>query len=187
MALEPVDVLAPRAVIQPNKRGLSLIALGSGTVAIACLWLGWNALTVGGFAGWLIGFASAMGICAFGALFGWSLWRRSIKEPAVILDEAGLLDNVSVVTAGRLNWRQIERIWFAGPNWMPFLCVLPRDARSYIEGQCEWRRAIMRVNEWLFGAVVAIPIPVLKITVVELRMGIRSVELASRAPDVSLI
>jgi hypothetical protein len=117
------------------------------------------------------------------AISWWAFKRKANEEPALIIDEAGLYDNVSFVHAGRLKWRNLERVWVTGPIRMQFLCVLPEDLRHYLEEQSEARGLAMRLNLGLFGAPVVIPMAILDTPQEDVWHRIVEIAGASRPPD----
>ncbi|MFI5385692.1 MAG: STM3941 family protein [Fimbriimonadales bacterium] len=146
-----------RTVVQPRGSGLAMIAVVSGVVALLWLILAAGAALVGGLTGWIIVPVSLMAAMGFSWVCGWSLNRRAKKEPAIIIDEVGIFDNVSVAKVGRLKWGEIAGVRVAGPKSMRFLCILPNEAREYIRHQTDGRRALMWLNNEVAGAPVIIP------------------------------
>jgi hypothetical protein len=146
-----------RTVVPIAPAAFAGIGIASGTLCLFWLWMSVIALRVGGLTGWII-FPTALAIAAFlGAVCWWAFRRKASEEPALIIDESGLFDNVSLVHAGRLKWRNLERVWVMGPTWMQLLCILPEDANQFVNQQNELRGLAMRLNRSLFGAPVVIP------------------------------
>src|SRR4051812_17668688 len=98
-----------RTVVQPKRSGLALFAAISGAIALAWLWIGIAAALAGGLSQWIVFPVSAIAAGGFALVCWWALKRRSNEEPALIIDEVGLFDNVSAVHAGRVKWRETER------------------------------------------------------------------------------
>ena len=153
-----------RTVILPRRSGLSLIAVFSGALmalwmwmAVASIWTG-DALT-----GWIMMPISLIGAAVSGSVCFWSLKKRAMDEPAMIIDEVGIYDNLSPAAAGRIRWKETDRVWLLGPKWFRLLCVLPQNVTPYMEGQTGMRSSLMRFNMSLLGAPVLIPVAALEI------------------------
>lgn len=152
-----------RTVLHASRGTLAVIAVMATAVALLWIWLAFAAMVNGGFTFWLITPVSLALAAAGGWVAWWSFRRRLNIEPALIIDEVGLFDNVSLSHAGRMKWNQIERIWMVGPRWMPFLCILPTELKPYLDSQTESRGLIMRLLQTAFGAPVVFPMSVLDI------------------------
>lgn len=150
-----------RTVVQPKRSGLALIAALSGAISILWLWLAFAAVSVRGLSEWVVFPVSVLAAATFGWISWWAIRRRANEEPAMIIDEVGIYDNVSIAQAGRLKWREMERVWVAGPTWMRFLCAMPNNPRGYIDQQDDVRGMLMRLNKGLLGAPMVIPMAIL--------------------------
>lgn len=147
-----------RVVVHPNRGNLALIAVICGSAGIASLGLGALAAMVGGVAAWIV-MPAFVGLAALlGTLCWWAIRSRALKDPAFIVDESGIYDNISAAHAGRMKWRDMNRVWTMGPSWMRLLCLRPENVVPYVEGQNESRGTVMRVNRALFDAPVVIPL-----------------------------
>lgn len=176
-----------RTVVPRREAGLILITILSGVPVLLSIGLAYAAVLVGGPGGWVIVPVGLFAVAGFGLVCGWSIRRRAVEEPAMILDDAGIYDNISLARAGRVRWREIERVWPAGPSWMPLLCIMPRDLWAYLERQEDWRRWVMRLNKGLFGAPVVIPAIILQISDDDLWLRLGKAEIASRSSSATLI
>lgn len=133
-------------------------------MALVFVWLALFAGQVGGISGWIV-IPSALAVASgFGLLAAWAVQKRRLSEPALIVDEAGLYDNLSFVHGGRIRWSELNRVWMVGPRWMAFLCIRPENVVPYIEEQGETKGLLMRLNRILFDAPVVIPLSMLAIT-----------------------
>ena len=153
-----------RTVILPGRPGLSLIAVVSGFfmalwmwMAVASIWTG-DALT-----GWIMLPISVAGVLISGSICFWALRKRVMDEPAMIIDEVGIYDNVSLAAAGRIRWKEADRVWLMGPKWFALLCVLPQNVTPYMESQAGLRSLLMKFNMSILGAPVLIPMTTLEI------------------------
>lgn len=182
MDSEPEAPDALRTVIQPYLPGLGSIALLSGCAVLLWLTLAFAAHPIGGIAGWVILPISILGALASGWIFWWAARRRSRVEPALILDEVGIYDNVSLVQAGRVKWGEIEHVRVVGPRWLRILCIIPHDLESYLRQQQDLRRIAMWLSFEIAGAPVAIPMRILDIPVEDLLRRVTKVASQSKPP-----
>ncbi len=169
-----------RAVVPIREAGMILLTILSGCGVLVWLGLAWAAVGVGGICDWTILPIAIIGAVGSGAVCAWSVRRRNNEEPALIIDESGLFDNISFTKAGRIKWSDLERVWVAGPNWFPVLCLLPEDVWAFMERQDDLRGALMKFNKAVFSAPVIIPAGFLHIPLADLWDCISQVEGATR-------
>jgi len=163
---------ADRRAIPSRESWLSFVAFSSAGLTLAWVLVAWGASARAGVPGSVLALFCVGAAVASGIVCAWSGRRLVLGGTALIVDEAGLLDNVSLVSAGRIRWDQVERIWIAGPRWMPLLCVLPFDCHAYVARQEDPRRTLMRASWGLLGAPIVIPVRALSVTSGELRTRI---------------
>ena len=163
---------AARTAIGTGQSGLAGIALISGVIALLWMWLGIAGLLDSGFSNWIIFPVGVIGTTAFGSVCFWALRRRADPETALIIDESGMFDNVSMVRAGRVRWSDIQRVWIAGPTWMQVLCVLPDNVSDFIAKQDELCGAVMRFNFAVRHAPIVIPLAALELLLVLVEFGL---------------
>ncbi len=153
-----------RTVVQPKRQGLAVVAAFAAVGAAFWMWIAALSLGYGGASHLIILPVGLIGMAVFGWILYWALKRRTNDEPALIIDEIGLYDNVSPVCAGRVKWREMERVWLRGPSWMQFLCVRPDEVRTYLDSQEEVKGAVMRFQNTIFDAPILIPMSVLELS-----------------------
>jgi hypothetical protein len=146
-----------RTAIAASQSGLAGTAALTGSIALCWVWLAVSALVIRGLTSWILFPVGVLGAAVFGWICYWALKRRANEEPALIIDEAGIYDNVSIVRAGRLKWSDMQRVWIAGPKWLPVLCLLPDNVSDYMSKQDEIRGTEMRLNYSFTGAPVVVP------------------------------
>jgi hypothetical protein len=150
-----------RTTIKAGRTGLTRIAIVTGVAGLLWLWVSVIALKTDGLSPWFVFPIALMLASVFGWVCLWALRRRVDPEPAVIIDEVGIFDNVSILHAGRVRWHDMEKIWLTGPQWMRLVCILPDNMRPYLEQQDEVRGLLMRLNMSVMGAPVIIPLAAL--------------------------
>lgn len=174
-----------RTTIGADRRRLTWIGAGAGLFAALWLLLAASALATGGLSNVIVLPASLLLALGSGWVALWALRRGGKSEAAVIVDEVGLFDNVSLAGAGRVRWEDAERMWIAGPRWLPLLCILPHGVGGYIESRTDSRRFAMRLGQMTLGAPIVIPVFVLDATREEVRraIGAATGRLAPTRPD----
>jgi hypothetical protein len=89
---------------------------------------------------------SAVGIlfCAFSGLF--AARRLFDPTPGLVLDAEGLIDNSSVIGAGRVRWDEITEIRVTKSGPQRFLTVVVEDPRKFIDRGGSLRRKVYEAN-----------------------------------------
>lgn len=174
-----------RTTIGADRRRLTWIGAGAGLLSALWLLLAASALATGGLSNVIVLPASLLLALGSGWVALWAFRRGGKSEAAVIVDEVGLFDNVSLAGAGRVPWEDAERMWIAGPRWLPLLCILPQGVGGYIESRTDSRRLAMRLGQMTLGAPIVIPVFVLDATREEVRraIGAATGRLAPTRPD----
>ncbi|HVT13755.1 MAG TPA: STM3941 family protein [Fimbriimonadaceae bacterium] len=169
-----------RIMIEPQRPGLTLIAVFG--FVLVCFWLGvaYLALTAGGLSYWIVFPASMFAAMLSVWVCAWAFRRRANNEPAMIVDEVGIYDNVSIAAAGRLKWSEIEQVWIAGPRWMEFLCIQPDAPQEFLARQDDAKAMMMRFQNAVAGARIVIPMAILDIPSEDLSLRIAQVSFPSR-------
>ncbi|HWA84207.1 MAG TPA: STM3941 family protein [Fimbriimonadaceae bacterium] len=110
----------------------------------------------------------------------WAIRRRANDEPAMIIDEVGVYDNVSIAAAGRVKWPEVENIWIAGPRWLEFLCIQPDNPHEFLARQDDTKAFVMRLQNALAGSRIVIPMAILDTPSDDLSLRIAQISLPSR-------
>lgn len=141
-------------------------------VLILCGALGFVAL---GF--WLYGFAEQMrgpiffeakfwggaaigffGLCALIAVV-----KLCDRSPGLVLDDAGLIDNSSGISAGRILWSDVKGFDVKTVKKQRFLTIEVHDPDKYVQRASAWKRPLVAANAKYFGSPVQISSNALKI------------------------
>jgi hypothetical protein len=99
----------------------------------------------------------AAAVAFFGAA-GVSVLLRLLRPgPAVVIDDAGIIDDASGVSLGRIPWDQVGEIAEYRVNGQAFLNVMLRDQEALIAQRPFWKRRLIRANLRMGAAAVTIP------------------------------
>lgn len=111
---------------------------------------------------------SAAGIlfCALSGLF--AARRLFDPTPGLVLDAEGLIDNSSVIGAGRVRWDEITEIRVTKSGPQRFLTVLVDDPQKFIDRGGSLRRKVYEANHRKAGSPVNITTRTLRIPLEEL-------------------
>jgi hypothetical protein len=106
---------------------------------------------------------SAAGIvfCALSGLF--AARRLFDPTPGLILDAEGLVDNSSVIGAGRVRWDEITEIRVTKSGPQRFLTVMVDDPRKFIDRGGSLRRKVYEANYRKAGSPVNVTARTLRI------------------------
>lgn len=160
MDSEATNIAMNRKVIDVHRKNLTGWAVATSVLTLIWLLMAGTAIRVGGLGHLIILPISALLAIFFGMLSFLAFKRSLNDEPALIIDDVGIYDNVSFARTGRAKWSDTERIWLAGPKWFRHLCIRPHNVTIYMEEQEEARGWLMRMQNAAFGAPIVIPLHV---------------------------
>jgi hypothetical protein len=94
----------------------------------------------------------------FGALGAVAIARKLFDtSPGLILDERGLTDNASAMSAGFIPWSDITGIQVQQIHRQRLLNVVLADPEAYLARCKPWKRLLLRGNLRMGASPVAIP------------------------------
>ena len=114
----------------------------------------------------LAGYASIIffGLCAF-----FLIRKLPDNKPGLIIDQTGLTDNSSGVSAGQVLWSDIEAISVIEIHRQKLIMLKVRNPQEYIDKQTSgFKRKMMQMNFKLYGTPLSITSNGLKISFEEL-------------------
>lgn len=114
----------------------------------------------------IIGYAA---IIFFGLVAFVLIRKLSDTEPGLIIDDAGLYDNSSGLSAGHILWTDIENISVFQMQKQKLLMVKVKNPQDYIDRQTNFfKRKSMELNLRMYATPVSIATNGLKIPFTEL-------------------
>ena len=114
----------------------------------------------------IAGYASILffGLCAFVLIK-----KMPDNKPGLIIDQTGLTDNSSGVSAGQILWSDIEDISVLEINRQKLIMLQVRNPQDYIDKQTSgFKRKMMQMNYKMYGTPLSITSNGLKISFDEL-------------------
>lgn len=98
------------------------------------------------------------------------LFRKYMDtKPGLIINEQGLIDNSSAVSAGFIPWDDIESIQMLTLNRQDFIQIKVSNPQDYIDQQkSSFKRKLMQLNQSTYGSPINITANTLKISSEEL-------------------
>lgn len=160
--------MSERIEIGLNRKKLVLILLGSTLFVAAGLWFVINTSSVNKDPTYvkIVGMAS---ILFFGCIFFFTIRKLLDKKPGLIIDNSGITDNASGVSAGYISWHDVEDIRVCQVRKEKFLMIIVRNPQDYLNRQSNGlKRRIMQQNHKYYGSPVSISANTLKIGFKEL-------------------
>ena len=126
---------------------------------------------------WLYGFADRMRAPAFFEVKFWSvacivffglcgivaLLKLLDRAPGLVIDDAGLVDNSSGISAGRIPWSDIKGFAVSTIQKQRILTIEVHDPDKYVQRASPWMRPFVAANAKYFGSPVQISSNALKI------------------------
>jgi hypothetical protein len=113
-----------------------------------------------------------VGIPFFGLIFIYDCYRLIVPKPAVIINHRGVFDNASAVSAGLVEWGEIDKVFVYEYYGQRFLGVVPSDVKAVLKRQPIFKRLLMYINIHLVKAPINIPQNRLPVKVDELALKI---------------
>lgn len=115
---------------------------------------------------------TAVGIAAivfFGFCALYALRKLPDNKPGLIIDESGLTDNSSAVSAGQILWTDINNLSVITIQKQKFILLHVKNPQDYIDRQTgAFKRKMMQLNFKLYGSPLTVNTNGLKITFDEL-------------------
>lgn len=93
----------------------------------------------------------------FGITFIVALIKFLDKKPGLVLDDNGIIDNSSGVSAGLIEWKDITRIDVKQIISTKFLIIHTTNPDVYIKRVGKTKSWIMKRNMGLYGSPISIP------------------------------
>ena len=114
----------------------------------------------------IVGYASIIffGLCAFICIR-----KLPDNKPGLIIDDIGLIDNSSGVSAGQILWSDIEDISVIEIHRQKLIMLQVINPQDYIDKQTSvFKRKVMQMNYKMYGSPLSITSNALKVTFDEL-------------------
>lgn len=90
------------------------------------------------------------------------------KRPGLVLNAAGIVDNTSAISAGRIPWSDIQGFGIHEIQKQKMLVIKLTDPEKYIQASGSMKQALHRMNVRICGSPIAISSNALKINFNEL-------------------
>ena len=159
-----------RVVVPLSKRKIVLAVLGCAVfVALAvAFWPALDGLPSGQWTRWKLIAALSATIAFFGAGGLYLIRKLFDREPGLVIDDEGIVDNASGVSAGRIPWSHIKGFHVTTVKGQRFLTIDVHSPEIYIERAPPLKRPLVRVNAAYFGSPIQIGTATLRIDFDEL-------------------
>lgn len=144
--------------IKLNKTKLRLMLVGSGLFFILAVWIVTSSSAIASFNPFFAKVTGVFGLLFFGAGFVF-VWKKvNDTKPGLVIDETGVLDNSSGVSAGLIPWNDIIDIKSEKVFNQRFLMIIVRNPAIYIEQQQNViKKKAMQMNFKNYGSPISIP------------------------------
>ena len=161
-----------RIEIELSKKKIFLMLVGAFAFVAIGLWFVISPLTISN-SYWgnptkiaIAGYASIVffGLCAFVLIK-----KLPDNKPGLIIDQTGLTDNSSGVSAGQILWSDIENISVIEIHSQKLIMLQVKNPQDYIDKQTSnFKRKMMQLNYKMYGTPLSITSNGLKISFDEL-------------------
>jgi hypothetical protein len=161
-------------VIYPSK--FKMVLLTAGALIFVCVGLAfaiWR--DEAGLTFWEFAFMAWVVIPFFGFCFLYACYRLIVPKPALIINHRGIFDNASALSAGLVEWDEIDKVFIYEYQGQRILGIIPLDVKAFLERQPVFKRWLMKVNTRLVEAPINIPQSTLPVKVDELVLKILEV------------
>jgi len=155
-------------VIYPSK--FKMVLLTAGALIFVCVGL---ALAIwrdeAGLTFWEFAFMAWVVIPLFGFCFLYACYRLIVPKPAVIINHRGIFDNASPLSAGLVEWDEIDTVFTYEYNGQYYLGIVPLNVEAFLKRQSVFKRWMMKINTGLIDAPpISIPQSTLPMKIDEL-------------------
>ena len=117
----------------------------------------------------IVSIVGVAAILIFGVLAFYALRKLPDNKPGLIMDESGLTDNSSAVSAGHILWTDINDLSVMTIQKQHFILLHVKNPQDYIGRQTgAFKRKMMQLNFKMYGSPLTISSNGLKITFDEL-------------------
>lgn len=167
-----------------NKTKLLLTSIGAGIFVVLGIWLITNTPSTSIVMvndPRFIKFIGVLSALFFGFIFVWALRRVFDDKPALIIDDEGMEDNSSGVSAGRVLWKDVTEIKTIKVYNQKFLMLMVRNPKEYIDRQTKkMKKKAMEMNFNSYGSPISITTNSLKYSFNDLKQLIEQKVAASK-------
>jgi len=164
---------AERIVIYPSRLKATLVFLGAIAFVVLGIWIGSPGMR-SRVSPLEVILGSYLGVPFFGACGLYALYRIVIRRPALEIDWTGITDTSSAISAGHLNWEEIDHVVLYRYHSQPMLGIVPKDLGGFLNRLGSIRRSMLQLNLRLGIAPINIAQVVLPMSVAELGDLIRT-------------
>jgi hypothetical protein len=151
-----------------SKGKITLIFLGSCGFVVLGSWLWSFADTLIGFQRLEVMVVAVVGVLFFGLCAIWGCIKISDGRPGLIIDDKGIVDYSSAVSAGRIPWEEISGLRVSDITGQRFLTVEVTDPQKYVEAGGYFRRKMNAANTRMTGSPINISSSALKVNLDDL-------------------
>jgi hypothetical protein len=109
-----------------------------------------------------------LGLAIFAPVTVIYLLRSMRNRPVLILDADGFTDQGSMISAGYVPWREVQRIEELPVRRRVFVAVTVNDKAAFRARQSAWHRLLLRLNGPMAAGDILIPDSVLPMRPAEL-------------------
>jgi len=113
-----------------------------------------------------------LAVAFLGFCFLYFLKRRLSSTPSIVINSEGIVDNSTAFGAGMIKWEDIEDVSHYYYEGQPYLEIIPRDKKAFLQKQTPISRFIMRANSLIHGPLILIPVVTLPMSVKEIESTI---------------
>jgi hypothetical protein len=148
-----------------SKTKLSLVILGSLAFVVGGIWLTFYVE----YDSFMQPLAGILSMAFFGLTGAIGIRKLLDNRPGLIINEQGIHDNSSGLSAGFIPWEDIENIGEITIKNQTFLQIFVKDPQKYLNRAQGWQKPAQKINYQWYGSVINISANSLKISFLELK------------------
>ena len=146
-----------------SKIKLWLGMIGSLLFVVIAIWMLITDASVSRYNPLIVKIAAFVGVLFFGACLIFMIKKLFDKEMGLIINEDGIYDNSSGVSAGLIDWKDINEIRVEQIMTTKFILIFVNDPEKYLERiKSKMKARIMRTNMKMYGTPISISSNALK-------------------------
>ena len=143
-------------VIPLSKGKLLLLLMGAIAFVALSYWLYGVTEEIGGWAFFEVKTYAVAGMAFFGLCAIVAVIKLCDRRPGLVIDDAGLIDNSSGLSAGRIPWSDIKGFTVNTIEKQRILAIEVHDPGKYVRQAHPLKRPVVELNDKHYGSPIQI-------------------------------
>ncbi|MGF7047030.1 hypothetical protein J2T13_001532 [Paenibacillus sp. DS2015] len=120
------------------------------------------------FGGIKVTLVGGLSIVVFGPCMVYFIYRLFNLKPMLIINEEGIMDTSSLISAGELKWSEIQEIKVYQFMGQKFIGIQLYDLEAFLSQKSSFKRVLMKINARMVKSPINIAQPGMKLPLEQL-------------------